>query len=76
MTLEEWIAKRCLELGVVWEKLTAVERSQILGGVPCSIRCWRVGVAIDVAPGEVCSECGARAKEPVVSRIDHILADG
>lgn len=58
MLAGEWIAAYCERHGLDWEQLTKGERFGIGMLVPCEIRCFRVGVAIDVKPGEKCPECG------------------
>jgi hypothetical protein len=64
MTAEEWLdaflKARCID----WEKLTPGQRFKITMMIPCSIRCFRVGGAVDVGPGEVCSECGTKQDLP------------
>lgn len=75
MAFEAWIHDKCRSLDVEWNALTPVERSQIMQGVPCTIRCWRVGVPIDVKDGEKCSECGATHRPAPLSRFDLITSD-
>ena len=58
MTGEEWVHELCQARGIDWSRLTAGERTQITMHIPCTIRCWRVGVSIEVKPGEDCPECG------------------
>ena len=58
MTAEEWLDAHCKEQGIDWEKLTLGERFKVTMHIPCSIRCFRVGVPVPVAPGEKCDECG------------------
>lgn len=49
-----------------WARENSVDLDALSGGqwfvvamqVPCSIRCWRVGVSIPVGLNEKCPECG------------------
>jgi hypothetical protein len=54
----EFLKEKCQEFGVKWEDLTAGQRFQMAMLVPCTLRCFRVGGAVDVKLGEKCPECG------------------
>lgn len=58
MTPEGWVAKFCDDHGLEWDKLDVADRRAVLRAIPCNVRCWRVGVAVETKPGEPCSECG------------------
>lgn len=58
MTAKEWIANYLEANALDWDKLTKGEQFQITRLVPCNVRCFRVGGAVDVKPGEECPECG------------------
>lgn len=60
----EWLGAWLERRGFDWEKLTPAERFLLTREIPCFIRCWRVGVAVDVKPGERCSECGKLCPKP------------
>lgn len=59
MTGEEWVATYCEKFNLKWEELSIPERRRITCSIPCAIRCWRVGVAVEGKPGEPCEECGS-----------------
>jgi hypothetical protein len=53
-----------LKLAKLLRELVALDalsprRLIITREIPCSIRCWRAGVAVSVKPGEKCPECGS-----------------
>ena len=60
MTGPEWVNDFCKAHDLDWTKLTAGDRFKITMLVPCAIRCFRVGEAVDVRPGDVCPECEHR----------------
>jgi hypothetical protein len=64
MTAEEWVTAFCKARRLDWSKLTGSQRFHIQMSIPCAIRCFRVGVDVDVKPGEVCPECGQKADLP------------
>jgi len=67
----EWVAEFCKRQGLDWEQLSKGERFLITREVPCNIRCWRIGGAVTVAPGEKCPECGK--ERPVRTRYERML---
>lgn len=71
VTAEQWIVDYLKARDLEWEGLTPAERFRITMQVPCQIRCFRVGVAIDVQPGEKCPECGK--ERPVLTRYERML---
>lgn len=54
----EFLKEKCREFGVEWKDLTAGQRFQMAMLVPCTLRCFRVGGAVEVKIGEKCPECG------------------
>ena len=70
MTGEEWAARYCEIRGLDWDKLDLPDRRVITRAIPCHIRCWRVGVSVEIPAGEVCPECG---RAP--SKWDHLEND-
>lgn len=58
MTAEEWVAGYLEANELDWDKLTNAEQFRVTMHVPCNIRCFRVGGAVGVKPGEPCPECG------------------
>ena len=58
MTGKEWMAGYLSQHDIDWDKLTAAERFKLTMLIPCTIRCFRIGDAVDVKPGEDCPECG------------------
>jgi hypothetical protein len=61
--LEAWAAEEKVDL----TSFSPGQRFVAAMKVPCSIRCWRVGDAVEVEPNSRCPECG---KENVVTRWD------
>lgn len=58
MTSEEWVEGYLETNHIGWDTLTKGEQFQITMLVPCSIRCFRIGGAVAVEPGEECTSCG------------------
>lgn len=75
MTDDEWIGNYCKARGLDWSTLSCVERTRITMFVPCSIRCWRIGGAVDVAPDKPCPECGKINRVHIPTRYE-LIADG
>jgi hypothetical protein len=73
VTAEEWIEAYCARHQLDWDQLNISSRNSVMVLIPCSVRCYRVGVAIAVRPGEACPECGFKA--PLPTSWDRILAD-
>ena len=71
---QEWIGRYCAKHNIDWENLSVGERTRVAMLCPCTIRCWRVGQAVDVSPGEPCPECG-RKNYQRMTRYDVLLAD-
>lgn len=55
-----WLAEYCAARKIPIAGLTPAQIFQLTSLVPCSIRCWRVGVAIPLSLGETCPECGKK----------------
>ena len=53
-----WLEERLKENTLQLEDLSAGQRLQLVMQVPCSIRCWRVGVSIEIGSDGLCPECG------------------
>lgn len=54
----EWIHAQCEAHGVTWKTLSLAEQRDLTRAIPCNLRCWRVGGAVDTTPGQPCPECG------------------
>lgn len=54
----EWLAAFIEAERIDYDALTLAEKALLASIVPCSIRCWRIGMPVDVRPGEKCPECG------------------
>lgn len=68
--LETFLARR----KITWEKLSTAEQFLMTREIPCSIRCWRVGGAVTVRPGEECPECGkTQPVQTLWEKLDHDL---
>jgi len=52
--LEDWARQAQVDLAA----FTPAQWFAAAMKVPCSIRCWRVGISVEVGPNEVCPECG------------------
>jgi len=48
------------------DRLTKADWFLLTREVPCEIRCWRIGEAVEVSPGESCPECGKMRPAPSV----------
>lgn len=69
MTGEEWVDNFCRKRGLDWDKLSFADQRDITRAIPCTIRCWRVGQAVNVEPGRTCPECGRKSNRyDVISR--------
>jgi hypothetical protein len=66
MTVTEWLTEFLREQNLDWEKLSPGERTSVLIQIPCNVRCWRVGGAVDTTPGKPCPECGSPVPIPTV----------
>lgn len=53
-----WIMSNVQLHGVALEDLTPGQIFALTRRVPCRIRCWRTGIAVDTAPKGRCPECG------------------
>lgn len=73
MTGEEWVAAYCEKHGLDWGKLSLSERRDITRAIPCTVRCWRVGVAVPGTPGNPCEECGAPI--PIPTAWERLITD-
>jgi hypothetical protein len=73
VTAEHWLDGYLEANGIDWDKLTKGEQFKITMLVPCSIRCFRVGGAVDVKPGEECPECGK--ERPLLTVWERLLED-
>ena len=54
----EWLEAYAIENKIDLDSLSGGEWFIISTQVPCAIRCWRVGVSIEVEPNQECPECG------------------
>lgn len=64
MTGEEWVYRYCQENNIGWETLSMAEQFQLSMLIPCTIRCFRVGVSVSpLKSGEKCPECGKPHKD-------------
>jgi hypothetical protein len=54
----KWLEQYAIAKGIDLDALSPAEWFIIAMQVPCAIRCWRVGLSIDVPPNEPCPECG------------------
>jgi hypothetical protein len=59
----QWIGKYLAKHGIDQQDMSEVEWELLVRLVPCRIRCWRVGVPVEVGPGEECPECGRISEE-------------
>jgi hypothetical protein len=53
-----WLAEFIERNGIKYEELSQSQKFLLMREIPCSIRCWRVGVSIPTRPGQPCDECG------------------
>ena len=67
-----WVAAWADRENVDLEALSPAQWFVVAMKVPCSIRCWRVGVSIEVGRNEVCPECG---KANAYTQWDRLLSD-
>jgi len=63
LTVESWLEQYCRWQRLDWQKLSSPEKSQVLRQVPCTLRCWRIGDAVDGQLGKPCVECGFPIKD-------------
>ena len=55
---EKWLNAYIERNGIDFRALTKGQLCILSREVPCTIRCWRISLPVDVKPGEVCPECG------------------
>jgi hypothetical protein len=64
MTVEQWLGRFCDEHDLQWEALSKGQQFQLMMRVPCTIRCFRIGGAVDpMRVGDRCPECGRPHEE-------------
>jgi hypothetical protein len=64
-----WIKRYAAERGLSLENLSTPQWFALSSKVPCPIRCWRVGIAISVTPGQECPECGKTYETTLWARL-------
>lgn len=68
--IEDFLRKNRLD----WESLSDRDRGIIVRRIPCTIRCWRIGDAVEVEPGKPCPECGRPHEPEVAGRWEQLMA--
>jgi hypothetical protein len=59
LAAREWLGKFLEANGIEWEKLSTGQRWRMTSLIPCTVRCWRVGVPVpEAVAGTKCPECG------------------
>lgn len=64
-----WLQEWAKEGGHDLESFSPAQWFMAAMKVPCSIRCWRVGVSIEVEANKPCPECGKTYEVTVFDRL-------